>query len=54
MTRKNTRAVAAIKMGKQESVSLGNIHSTRDWGHARDYVECMWVPLPITNHQISV
>jgi len=42
VTRKITRAVAAIKAGKQEVVKLGNLHSRRDWGHARDYVECMW------------
>ena len=45
VTRKITRAVAAIKAGMQESVSLGNLNSTRDWGHARDYVECMWLML---------
>jgi GDPmannose 4,6-dehydratase len=45
VTRKITRAVAAIKAGMQEGVSLGNLNSTRDWGHARDYVECMWLML---------
>jgi GDPmannose 4,6-dehydratase len=45
VTRKVTRAVAAIKAGKQECVSLGNLNSKRDWGHARDYVECMWLML---------
>ena len=45
VTRKITRAVGAIKAGKQEVVKLGNLHSTRDWGHARDYVECMWLML---------
>ena len=45
VTRKITRAVAAIKNGDQEYVSLGNLHATRDWGHARDYVECMWLML---------
>ncbi|MEY2927968.1 MAG: GDP-mannose 4,6-dehydratase [Pseudomonadota bacterium] len=42
VTRKITRAVAAIKLGLQESLSLGNIDAKRDWGHARDYVEGMW------------
>ena len=45
VTRKITRAVAAIKTGKQDCVRLGNLNSTRDWGHARDYVECMWLML---------
>ena len=74
VTRKITRAVAAIKTGqqvcllpprspragivlqnvfsdyrmcslRQDCVRLGNLHSTRDWGHARDYVECMWLML---------
>jgi len=45
VTRKITRAVAAIKHGDQDCVSLGNLHATRDWGHARDYVECMWLML---------
>jgi len=45
VTRKITRAVAAIKGGKQDCVRLGNLHATRDWGHARDYVECMWLML---------
>eukprot|EP00960_Hanusia_phi_P001033 28412-Hanusia_phi.AAC.9 len=45
VTRKITRAVAAIKAGRQNDVRLGNLHSTRDWGHARDYVECMWLML---------
>ena len=42
VTRKITRAVAAIKLGLQPSLSLGNIDAKRDWGHARDYVEGMW------------
>jgi GDPmannose 4,6-dehydratase len=45
VTRKITRAVAAILAGRQEHVNLGNLNSTRDWGHARDYVECMWLML---------
>ena len=32
-------------MGAQESLSLGNLDSTRDWGHAREYVCCMWLML---------
>ena len=39
VTRKITRAVAKIHLGLQEDVSLGNIDSQRDWGHAKDYVE---------------
>lgn len=42
VTRKITRAVAAIHKGKQECVYLGNLDATRDWGHAREYVEGMW------------
>ncbi|MEL6686848.1 MAG: GDP-mannose 4,6-dehydratase, partial [Pseudomonadota bacterium] len=42
VTRKITRAVAAIHHGKQDTLSLGNLNALRDWGHARDYVEGMW------------
>ena len=42
VTRKITRAVAAIHLGIQEQLFLGNLDSRRDWGHARDYVEGMW------------
>ncbi|HTH15811.1 MAG TPA: GDP-mannose 4,6-dehydratase [Magnetospirillum sp.] len=42
VTRKITRAVAAITAGKQEAVWLGNLDASRDWGHAKDYVEGMW------------
>lgn len=42
VTRKITRAVAAIVQGKQECLYLGNLDAQRDWGHARDYVEGMW------------
>ena len=45
VTRKITMAVASIKLGRQEVLSLGNLDSKRDWGHARDYVECMWLML---------
>lgn len=42
VTRKITRAVAAIHLGRQECLWLGNLDARRDWGHARDYVEGMW------------
>ena len=42
VTRKITRAVAAIHLGMQKTLFIGNLHSQRDWGHARDYVEGMW------------
>ena len=42
VTRKITRAVAAIEAGTQATVYLGNLDAKRDWGHARDYVEGMW------------
>jgi GDPmannose 4,6-dehydratase len=42
VTRKISRAVAAIKLGRQETLFLGNLNAKRDWGHARDYVEGMW------------
>jgi GDPmannose 4,6-dehydratase len=42
VTRKITRAVAAIELGLQQKLFLGNIDAKRDWGHARDYVEGMW------------
>ena len=42
VTRKITRAVAAILAGKQDKLTLGNLDSKRDWGHATDYVEGMW------------
>jgi GDPmannose 4,6-dehydratase len=42
VTRKITRAVAAIKLGLQEKLYLGNLSAKRDWGHAKDYVEGMW------------
>jgi GDPmannose 4,6-dehydratase len=45
VTRKITRAVAKIALGLQESVYLGNLDSKRDWGHAKDYVEAMWLML---------
>ena len=45
VTRKITQAVAAIKHGRQSQLFLGNIDAKRDWGHARDYVEGMWLML---------
>ena len=42
VTRKITRAVAAIELGLQERLYLGNLDAKRDWGHARDYVDGMW------------
>ncbi len=42
VTRKITRAVAAIHLGFQDKLYLGNLDAKRDWGHARDYVEGMW------------
>ena len=42
VTRKISRAVAAIKLGLQDRLFLGNLDAKRDWGHARDYVEGMW------------
>jgi len=43
VTRKITRAVAAIELGLQEKLYLGNLDAKRDWGHARDFVEGMWL-----------
>jgi GDPmannose 4,6-dehydratase len=43
VTRKITRAVAAIELGLQPKLFLGNLNARRDWGHARDYVEGMWL-----------
>lgn len=42
VTRKITRAVAAIELGRQDKLYLGNLDAKRDWGHARDYVDAMW------------
>ncbi|MCZ7562826.1 MAG: GDP-mannose 4,6-dehydratase [Burkholderiales bacterium] len=42
VTRKITRAVAAIQLGRQARLYIGNLDAKRDWGHARDYVEGMW------------
>ena len=45
VTRKITKAAAAIKLGLQDKLYLGNLDAKRDWGHARDYVEAMWLML---------
>jgi GDPmannose 4,6-dehydratase len=45
VTRKITRAVAAIARGRQEPLYLGNLDATRDWGHAKDYARGMWLML---------
>lgn len=45
VTRKITRGVAKIALGLQEKLYLGNLDAQRDWGHARDYVEAMWLML---------
>ena len=45
VTRKISHAVARIKKGSKEKLKLGNINAKRDWGHAKDYVEAMWLML---------
>jgi GDPmannose 4,6-dehydratase len=45
VTKKITKAVANIKNGKQKELKLGNLDAKRDWGHAKDYVEAMWLML---------
>ena len=45
VTRKITLAAANIAAGRQEKLYLGNLNAKRDWGYARDYVECMWLML---------
>lgn len=45
VTRKITRAAARIKLGLQKKMYLGNLNSKRDWGHAKDYIEGMWLML---------
>ncbi len=63
VTRKVTRAVARICLGLQKKIFLGNLSAKRDWGHARDFVEAMWLILQqkepddyviATGHQYSV
>ncbi|MFH1770933.1 MAG: GDP-mannose 4,6-dehydratase [archaeon] len=43
VTKKITKAVAAIKLGLKEKISLGNLNAKRDWGYAKDYVKAMWM-----------
>ena len=50
VTRKITRAVAAIHLGFQKALYLGNLDAKRDWGHARDYVEGMW---RVVQHEVG-
>jgi GDPmannose 4,6-dehydratase len=45
VTRKITRALSRIKLGTQDCLELGNMDAKRDWGHARDYVQMMWLML---------
>lgn len=45
VTRKITKAIAKIKKGLQDKLTLGNLDAKRDWGHAKDYVEAMWLIL---------
>jgi len=45
VTRKVSNAVARIKLGLQEKLTLGNLEASRDWGYAGDYVEAMWLML---------
>ena len=45
VTRKITRALSRISVGQQEVLSLGNLNAKRDWGHAKDFVEAMWLML---------
>lgn len=45
VTRKITRAIAAIKLGTESELRLGNLDALRDWGHAKDYVEMQWLML---------
>jgi GDPmannose 4,6-dehydratase len=45
VTRKVTRGAAAIKLGLEQTLDLGDLEATRDWGHSRDFVEAMWLML---------
>jgi len=49
VTRKITRAIAAIRAGREDKLFVGNLDAKRDWGHARDYVEGMWLMLQQPN-----
>jgi GDPmannose 4,6-dehydratase len=48
VTKKITKAVARISQGRQDVLTLGNLEAKRDWGYAKDYVECMWLMLQQT------
>ena len=52
--RKITRSVAKISLGLLEYFELGNLDSLRDWGHAKDYVECMWKILQLVRIMMSL
>ena len=54
VTRKITLAAARIAQGKQEKLYLGNLSSLRDWGYAKDYVECMWLILQNDKPEVFV
>ena len=45
VTRKITRGLSRISVGEQECLYLGNLNAKRDWGHAKDFVEAMWLML---------
>ena len=49
VTRKITRALAKIKLGKQKRLYLGNLNAKRDWGHAKDFIEAQWLMLQQEN-----
>ncbi len=51
VTRKVSKAVARISLGKQKKVQLGNLQARRDWGHARDFVRAMWAMLQLDEPQ---
>ena len=52
VTRKVIQALCKIKFKKQKRLYLGNLYSKRDWGHAREYVEAMWLMLRQKNPRI--
>ena len=54
MTRKISLAAARIAQGKQDKLYLGNLSSLRDWGYAKDYVECMWLILQNDKPEVFV
>ena len=54
VTRKISYAVARIKYGLQKEIYLGNIKSKRDWGHAKDYVNAMWLMMQQKNQMTSL